>query len=45
MGHLSHEELLKRIEDAKTKVEVGAKYYHYKNPDNHYRVEGVGFIE
>jgi len=44
----THEEqlaLAKRIEDAKTKVTVGAKYWHYKSMDKVYEVTGLGFLE
>lgn len=39
MDHLSPEELKKKIEEAKKKVRVGAKYRHYK--DGEYEVVDV----
>ena len=41
----SLESLNKKISSAKNKVEVGGIYFHYKNPDQHYVVESIGFIE
>ncbi|HVS79077.1 MAG TPA: DUF1653 domain-containing protein [Candidatus Saccharimonadales bacterium] len=38
-------ELAKEIEDAKTKIEIGAKYWHYKGKDKVYKVIGLGFLE
>lgn len=45
MGHLTTGELQRRIDEAKKKVEVEGKYYHYKNPDKHYLVEDLCFWE
>jgi len=44
----THEEqigLAKQIEEAKTKVTVGAKYRHYKSRDKVYEIIGLGFLE
>jgi hypothetical protein len=37
--------LAKEIENAKTKVTVGATYWHYKARDKVYKVIGFGFLE
>lgn len=36
MSHKTEEEINQLLEDARNNVSVGAKYYHYKNPNNHY---------
>ena len=38
-------ELAKEVEDAKSKVTVGAEYWHYKGRNKVYKVTGLGFIE
>jgi len=43
--HPSHETLLGQLDDAATKVAVGGLYYHYKNPQLHYKVVGLGVTE
>lgn len=45
MAHLSHIELASRVAAARTKVKVGELYYHWRNPDQHYRVLNVGINE
>lgn len=47
MGRTHHEqiELAKEIENAKTQITVGAKYWHYKGKDKIYEVHGLGFLE
>jgi hypothetical protein len=45
MSHLSHKELLNRLDTAEKLVEVGAIYTHYKNSKVEYRVSGLSFIE
>lgn len=45
MAHTSYEDLEKKINLAKQKVEVGGKYHHWKDPDTHYTVLAVGFTE
>lgn len=46
MSHqISHEELVRRVEEAKQKVVVGGVYYHWKNPNQHYKVIGIGLCE
>lgn len=38
-------ELAKEIEEAKSKITVGAEYWHYKGRDKVYKVIGLGFLE
>ena len=45
MERKPQEQLKKEIEEAKTKVEVGAKYFHYKHPDQFYKVLLIAIIE
>jgi hypothetical protein len=44
-AHKPQIELTKEIEEAKTKVSIGTKYYHHKNHDNIYEITGLGFLE
>ena len=43
--HVEQLVLAKEIEEAKTKVIVGAEYWHYKSRDKVYEVVGLGFLE
>lgn len=43
--HQEQLELKKQIDTAKTKVTVGARYWHYKSKDKVYEVIGLGFLE
>jgi hypothetical protein len=43
--HKEQLELAKEIKNAKTKVIVGARYWHYKGRDKVYEVVGLGFLE
>ncbi len=45
MSKPTQEELNKKLEELKNRVEVGGLYSHYRNPDNHYKILAVGFIE
>ncbi len=47
MGRTNEEQefLEREIEDAKTKVTVGAGYWHYKSRDKVYKIIDLGFIE
>jgi hypothetical protein len=46
MGHLSQDELAALVQEASTKVEIGATYAHYKHPDDDfYVVKGIALIE
>ncbi len=37
-------ELKREIDDAKTKIRVGAQYWHYKGKDKAYEIVGLGFL-
>ncbi len=43
--HKEQLDLAKEIEDAKSKVNIGAKYHHYKGTDKIYEIIGHGFLE
>lgn len=47
MGKTHKEQLVlaKIIDDAKSKVTIGATYVHYKGADKIYQVIGLGFLE
>jgi len=45
MSHISVEELKQKIADAKTKVKIEGKYYHYKNPDKFYTIVDIAILE
>ena len=45
MAHPSQEEAEALLEEARKRVEIGALYTHYKNPDRLYKVIHLGFIE
>lgn len=45
MSHRSQEEAEALLKDAASRVEVGALYAHYKNPNRLYKVLSLGFIE
>lgn len=46
MSHLDQDELAKIVDDAKQHVEVGAKYAHYKHPnDQFYTILEVALLE
>ncbi len=45
MTHTSQKEFNKKIKKARKRVEVGAKYYHFKNPDKLYVIEQIGILE
>lgn len=45
MAHTSVDDLLKKVNSAKGKVEVGETYYHWKNSDAIYTVLAVGLTE
>ena len=44
-GHLSEEELLSKLAQARKDVEVGALYGHWRNPQSRYRVTGLAIID
>jgi hypothetical protein len=43
--HQEQKALANEIEKAKTKVTIGAKYWHYKGKEKVYEVIGLGFLE
>ena len=43
--HKEQSVLQQEIMDAETKVKIGAKYSHYKDPQKIYEVIGFGFLE
>ena len=45
MEHKTFGELTVLLNDAKRKVEVGAKYLHYKNNEKVYLVTGLSILE
>lgn len=45
MAHTSFAILEKKLRNGFEKVKVGEIYFHYKNPDNYYVIESIGFIE
>jgi hypothetical protein len=45
MAHVSQEELSRRLKEAATHVEVGARYRHYKDPTKEYVVKSLAILE
>lgn len=45
MSHTSFKVLEEKLNKGFKKVKVGEIYFHYKNPDNYYVIESIGFIE
>ncbi len=45
MAHTPAEVLAQVLSDAATKVEVGARYVHYKSPDKPYTVLSLALLE
>lgn len=45
MPHKTQEQLLKELENIKTKIKVGDKFVHFKHPDRFYTIIAIGFIE
>ena len=45
MSHTSVSNLLKIINNAETRVNVGKRYYHYKSPEKEYKVIRVALME
>lgn len=43
--HLSEEELLQKLEDAKSQIEIGGVYSHYRDPESRYVVKNLSIIE
>jgi len=45
MAHNDLTQLIKEIELIRKKIKVGDKYFHYKHPDQIYKIIRVGIIE
>jgi hypothetical protein len=45
MAHKTEEELLEKLNEARTKVTFGGTYKHYKDPAKHYKVQGFVILE
>ncbi len=45
MAHVSLEELAQRLAEVSGKVEVGARYVHYKDPTKEYVVKSLAILE
>jgi hypothetical protein len=45
MIHKIQEELISEVNEAKKKIKVGGKYFHYKHSDQLYTVLRIGLIE
>ena len=45
MGHTPYQELARRVQGAEAKVKPGSLWYHWRNPDQQYRVIRVGVDE
>jgi hypothetical protein len=43
--HKDQKQLLKDLENLKSKVKVGDKFFHYKHHDQYYQIVAIGFIE
>ncbi len=43
--HKTGEELREELKKANELIEVGAKYYHYKHPEDTYTISGLIIIE
>lgn len=45
MGHKKASDLLLELDKLKQLTDVGDRFYHYKYPDQFYKVIAIGFIE
>ena len=45
MAHVSQDELAQRLKEASALVEVGARYRHYKYPDQEYVLKSLAILE
>lgn len=43
--HIEQLELVKQIEEGKSKITIDAEYWHHKSRDKVYKVTGLGFLE
>lgn len=45
MSHISEEELLQKLATAEERLDLDAKYYHYKSPEKYYTIIAVALDE
>jgi len=45
MAHGSNDEILVNLEKARSKIEIGGRYAHYKNPQKVYEVVNIAVLE
>lgn len=45
MAHTDSTQLLDKLNPKQYNIEIGAKYYHYKNPQTHYKVLNIALSE
>lgn len=45
MAHVTEDELLSRIADARSKINPAGTYVHYRHPELPYRILHIGLIE
>ncbi len=45
MAHTDSNQLLEKLNPEQYNIEIGAKYYHYKNPQTHYKVLNIALSE
>lgn len=44
-AHTSEQVLAQKLAEAESKIEVGAIYVHYRNPNQPYKVLAIGLLE
>ena len=45
MAHTDSNQLLEKLNSEQYNIKIGAKYYHYKNPQTHYQVLHIALSE
>jgi hypothetical protein len=45
MAHTDPTQLLEKLNPEQYNIEIGAKYYHYKNPQTHYQILNIALSE
>jgi hypothetical protein len=45
MAHTNPTQLLDKLNPKQYNIEIGAKYYHYKNPQTHYQILNIALSE
>ena len=45
MAHTDSNQLLEKLNPEQYNIEIGTKYYHYKNPQTHYQVLNIDLSE